>query len=234
MSHKPFDHIADAHRRIKDAHQAARGSKSSSGGSAVLREQLIDAAERLLAERQVSAITTRDIARAAGLSDGVLYNYFADKNDLVVAALVRRFDAQLMEFETGLPEPGKGDVEENLVAYAEAWFDLARAIMPIVAGLMSEPALAHRFFAEIHDEEYGMRRTFRRIGMYIRAEQGLGRLGDFEVHTAVFALAGSMMALVMAGMVGGRTEAESRDEIRGIVRTLLGGIGTGKAGHESR
>lgn len=45
-----------------------------------LREHLVDTAERLLAEKQVGAITTREIARAAGVSDGVLYNYFADKD----------------------------------------------------------------------------------------------------------------------------------------------------------
>ncbi|MCJ7712615.1 MAG: TetR/AcrR family transcriptional regulator, partial [Chloroflexi bacterium] len=224
MSHRPFDHLASAHRRVADAHKqaldahkAARGS-STSGGSAAIREQLVDAAERLLAERQVSAITTRDIARAAGLSDGVLYNYFSDKNELLVAALSRRFDSQLTEFEAGLPTPGEGDIEENLVAYAQAWFTLARATMPTVAGLMSEPDLMHRFLAEIHDEGRGMRRAFKRIAGYLKAEQGLGRLGGFDVSAAVTALVGSMVALGLGGMVTGRDEAESREQVRGIVR----------------
>ncbi len=73
-----------------ERHRAARNASkdSASRSGAELRELLIDAADRLLADRQVSAITTRDIARAAGLSDGVLYNYFANKNDLVVVALL--------------------------------------------------------------------------------------------------------------------------------------------------
>src|SRR5512140_2747206 len=36
-----------------------------------LRELLIDAVDRLLAQGSITAITTRDIARAAGVSDGV-------------------------------------------------------------------------------------------------------------------------------------------------------------------
>jgi AcrR family transcriptional regulator len=55
-----------------------------------LREHLLAAAERLLAESRPQALTTRAIARAAGVSDGVLYNYFADRDELVLEALVRR------------------------------------------------------------------------------------------------------------------------------------------------
>ncbi len=226
MSPNPLDHIASAHERMRSVHKRAAGGDSPPGGSPVIREQLIDAAERLLKERQVSAITTRDIARAAGLSDGVLYNYFANKNDLVVAALRRRFDAQLASFEANLPTPGEGDVEANLLAYAEAWFTLATSVMPTVVGLMSEPDLMHRFFDEIHGQDYGMRRTFGRVAAYLKAEQGLGRLRAFDVQAAVMTLVGSMMALGMSGMVTGRSEADSREQIRGIVTTLLTGLST--------
>jgi len=190
-----------------------------------LREQLIDAAERLLAERQVSAITTRDIARAAGLSDGVLYNYFANKADLVVAALLRRYEAQLLEFDAGLPAAGEGDVEDNLVAYSEALFTLAAATLPAVAGLMSEPELMNRFLLEIHGPDYGIQRTFGRVGAYLTEEQRIGRLGEFDVASAVIAFAGSMIALgFQAGLGGGSLDA-ARAQIPAIVRTLVTGIG---------
>ncbi len=231
MSPSPFDHLASAHRRIADAHKQAldahkarvRGT-APSGSSPEIREKLIDAAERLLAERQVSGITSRDIARAAGLSDGVLYNYFATKNDLVVAALLRRFDAQLTGYERDLPEPGSGDVEENLVAYALAWLGLATATMPTVVGLMSEPDLMHLFLGEIHDEERGIRRAFGRIVGYLTEEQGLGRLGDFDVEAAATAFVGSMVALGLQGVMTGQTDAEPGERVRKIVRTLVDGL----------
>src|SRR6266536_1308624 len=89
-----------------------------------LREHLIDVAERLLSERQVSAITTRDIARTAGVSDGVLYNYFADKNDLLLSGRVRRRAHIIPPFEADLPQPGTPTVEEHLGAHARAMLDL--------------------------------------------------------------------------------------------------------------
>ena len=47
--------------------------------SQTIEGSLIDAAASLLAERETTAVTAREIARRAGLSDGVLYNYFEDK-----------------------------------------------------------------------------------------------------------------------------------------------------------
>jgi AcrR family transcriptional regulator len=223
MSPNPLDHIAAAHQR---AFGTPRAAAPSSAGSPALREQLLDAAERLLADRQVSAITTRDIARAASLSVGVLYNYFADKNDLIVAALLRRYEAQLTVFEADLPAPGEGDVEANLVRYAEALFALASETLPSIAGLVSDPGLMHRFVAEIHGPEYGMRRTLGQIADYLVAEQGRGRLGAFDVTAAVTAFAGSMIALGFQGMVGGPSAGDPRAQIPGVVQTLVRGLGT--------
>ncbi|HVB64884.1 MAG TPA: TetR/AcrR family transcriptional regulator, partial [Nitrolancea sp.] len=85
--------------------KAVRG-RHDEDPSAALRELLITTAEQLLVEGQVADITTRDIARAAGVSIGVLYNYFASKNDLLVTALVRRVQRSVAQFDTDLPEPG--------------------------------------------------------------------------------------------------------------------------------
>ena len=219
MSHNPLEHLAAAHKR-------AFGTPRAAAPAGALREQLLDAAERLLADRQVSAITTRDIARAAGLSVGVLYNYFADKNDLIVAALLRRYEAQLAVFEADLPAAGEGDIEANLVRYAEALFALASETLPSIAGLVSDPALMHRFVAEIHGPEFGMQRTLGQIAAYLVAEQRLGRLGEFDVAAAVTAFAGSMIALGIQAMVGGSAPDDARAQIPVVVRTLVGGLGT--------
>src|SRR5262249_61477702 len=72
--------------------KATRGRAGNDPATA-LREHLINTAEKLLTEKQAGAITTREIARAAGVADGVLYNHFADKHDLILAAPIPR-DAQ--------------------------------------------------------------------------------------------------------------------------------------------
>jgi AcrR family transcriptional regulator len=52
-----------------------------------LREHLIATAERLIATVGTAGLTVRVIAREAGVADGVLYNHFADKEELLANAL---------------------------------------------------------------------------------------------------------------------------------------------------
>jgi AcrR family transcriptional regulator len=192
--------------------------------AAALREHLIDTADRLLAETQVGAITTREIARAAGVSDGVLYNHFADKHDLLLAALMRRYAQALNQFGSGLPEPGTGTVEANLVMYCEAALDLVSHALPMVAGLMSEPTLLHRFMVEIHREPHGPERLREPIAAYLTGEQRLGRLGEFPIEAALSLLIGPTLMLGFSELVGGAPRQTVVAAIPDIIRTLLNGV----------
>ena len=53
-----------------------------------LREYLIATAARMIGERGSAGLAVRDIAREARVADGVLYNYFEDKEDLLAHALL--------------------------------------------------------------------------------------------------------------------------------------------------
>ncbi|HZY75057.1 MAG TPA: helix-turn-helix domain-containing protein, partial [Jatrophihabitantaceae bacterium] len=59
------------------------------------REQILDCAVRLFGERPYAAVSTTDIARAAGVARGLLNHYFGTKRDLyleVVKAMVQMPD----------------------------------------------------------------------------------------------------------------------------------------------
>ena len=61
--------------------------RRSAAGAASRR--LLDAAARLVVEQGVEALTTRDIAEAAGVPVASLYQYFADKEDVLLALAER-------------------------------------------------------------------------------------------------------------------------------------------------
>jgi AcrR family transcriptional regulator len=203
--------------------KAVRGRVGDDPATA-LREHLIDTAERLLAERQVSTITTRDIARAAGLSDGVLYNYFADKNELLVAAMTRRYAGVLSRFDAGLPEPGSATVEQNLIMYARAALDVIAQTLPIAAGVFSEPVLLRRFIDEIHRQPYGPQRMRQPIADYLEGEKRLGRVGEIDAEAVLSLIIGPAIVLGFTSLITGRTQDELADQIPSIVRTLLHGL----------
>jgi AcrR family transcriptional regulator len=59
---------------------------------AARQSQILDAAERVFAARGYHGATTREIAAAADVSEGTLYNYFASKRDIFVGLLHSRTD----------------------------------------------------------------------------------------------------------------------------------------------
>jgi AcrR family transcriptional regulator len=69
------------------------------------REQLLASGARLLAARPYDEVSIEEIARAAGVSKGLLYHYFPTKKDFLIAALERGQDelAELTAPDPSLP-----------------------------------------------------------------------------------------------------------------------------------
>ena len=204
----------------------AVGGRVGDDPATVLREHLIDATDGLLSRSPIAAITTRDIARAVEVSDGVLYNYFDDKTALILAALVRRYQRLARRFYDALPAAGSATVEENLVAFANGSFDLLVEALPTVAGLLTEPLLLHRLLDEIHQGELGPQYMQARLGDYLREEQRLGRLpAAVDVTPAGTMLMGSVAVLALSIQFAPMPDrAALAAGLRPIVATILRGL----------
>ncbi len=203
--------------------RTARALAGRTGEPAVLmRDHLIDAADRLLAKSDVTSITARELARAAGVSDGVLYNHFADKNDLLVTALVRHFGRLVAELQADLPIPATATAEENLQRLAGSLLELHRAAFPLLGKLLAEPALLQRFVAEIHraGEPFGGAVIRELVVDYIAAEQRVGRLANVDASAAADLLIAGVALLALPWGAAPRD-----DRLRKLVRTLLNGLG---------
>lgn len=205
--------------------KAIRGRAGDDPATA-LREHLLDTAEGLLAERPAAGLTTREIARAAGVSDGVLYNYFADKNELVIIALVRRYVRLVRRFDTDLPMPGTATVEHNLLSYARASLEMHLDGLPIVAGLLTAPDLLQRFIAALHSDPYGPMLHQQRIVEYLLGEQRLGRLPGNDPQPATTLFTGATMMLALTSMMTGSRGQDLFAQLPGVVATLLHGLVT--------
>jgi AcrR family transcriptional regulator len=78
------------------------------------REALVDAAERAFAERGLSRTTVSDVARAAGVTRGLVYHYFPTMQDLADAVLDRRVTAFTDSVRDWDGRRTVGDVEQAL------------------------------------------------------------------------------------------------------------------------
>ena len=61
-----------------------------------MRELIADTARRLFAERGFEAVTVAEVARAADVSEGTVFNYFPTKEDLFYAGM-HAFEVELVE-----------------------------------------------------------------------------------------------------------------------------------------
>ena len=85
------------------------------------RAALIAAAIELVDERDVADISVTDLAGRAGLTRMTFYQHFPDRDSLLQAAGVERFEAALVDF-------GEGDGKRRgLVAGSQALLDLLSA-----------------------------------------------------------------------------------------------------------
>ena len=68
-----------------------RSPRKPKGQGAERREEILDAAQSLFAQKGVHAVSTRQIAEIAGISQPALYAYFATKDDIAAELCVRAF-----------------------------------------------------------------------------------------------------------------------------------------------
>lgn len=120
-----------------------------------LRQYLVGTAARLIDQRGSAGLTVRDIAREAHVADGVLYNYFRDKEDLLAHALLAHV-AMVMGSAPPMPEAGTGTVAENLALFIDRGFTLLARVTPAFAGLLAQQGVLSRFHAMVGgDEAFG-------------------------------------------------------------------------------
>ena len=236
-AHSPT-HETAANRRDAKARTASPPGRRTAR-SADVRHRLLGAAATLVAERQSTAITARDIARAAGVSDGVLYNHFEDKHDLILAALVERFERVAAEFRADVsattnpsvrsPEAPGGvnegaSLEARLGQLAAASLRLHASALPMLANVLSEPALFHRFMVAIHAPGLGPHVFMDPIEALVRAERDAGRTGDVEPAAAADLLVGSILLLALVELLGRQPRAETEARLRHAVHALVVGL----------
>jgi AcrR family transcriptional regulator len=134
------------------------------------REQLLDLGVRLLSTRSLDELSIEMLAEEAGISRGLLYHYFGNKQDFH-EAVVRRAADELIEVTA--PEPG-GEPLERLGRSLEAYVDYVVANYEGYSSLVRGAAGGNETLRRIYDEARAALtdRMFETAG-----EQGLIELG---------------------------------------------------------
>ena len=154
------------------------------------RQQLFDAAERILLRDGPAALTSRAVTTEAGFAKGVLHRHFADF-DAFLAELVEDRIARLDPQAAALQEAaGTGTVAGNLTGALEALFgSVAVAILPLVT---FRDELRARLREAGHSGIPIMTEATAMIASYLTAERDLGRIAvDAGIATLAPTLIGA-------------------------------------------
>jgi AcrR family transcriptional regulator len=183
------------------------------------REQLFDAAERVLLRDGPNALTSRAIAVEARCAKGVLHRHFADF-DAFLAELVLDRIARIDNQAAALRESaGTATVSGNLASALIALFGpLAVAILSLVIsrdGLRARLRQAGSAGIPLLAEGAAM------IASYLAAERDLGRIAaDADVDTLAPTLIGAAH-LLFTGWDGAPVTTEA---VRKVATTVIAGV----------
>jgi AcrR family transcriptional regulator len=83
------------------------------------RDQILDAANALFAERAYDEVSIEDIASSAGVTRGLVHHYFGGRNDVYIA-LLERLGAQR---EEQLPPPVGRSARARVADTVSRWLD---------------------------------------------------------------------------------------------------------------
>ncbi len=184
-----------------------------------VREQLFDAAERVLLRDGPNALTSRAVTTEAGCAKGVLHRHFADFDAFLAELVLDRIGRMDPQAAALRESAGTGTVVGNLTGALTALFEsVAVAIVPLIT-----------FRDELRAR---LRQTWPAgvpvltdaavmIASYLSAERELGRIAaDADVDTLAPTLIGAGH-LLFADRTGAPPEAGA---VRRMVITVIAGV----------
>jgi AcrR family transcriptional regulator len=191
------------------------------------RDRLIAAAETVLRERGLSHLSTREVARAAGVAEGALYHHFEDKNELILAVIAGNGPRYLDSIRNLPLSVGLHTVRENLEGLAWVTYDFHRHAIPITCALLADTALLERHRRILRANKVGPTNTYEALNGYLGAEQRMGRIAKKQDPIAVSTLligACFQLAFLETYWAQKVSRAEARKKTDGIVASLMIGL----------
>jgi AcrR family transcriptional regulator len=203
---------------VPDIEPAKRGRGRPSTGA---REAIVAAALELIGDHGLARLTTREIARRAGVSEASVFYHYGDKIGLLQAAVLAGL-GPLKSLDPGTPA-GHSDrpLAETLLQTAaalESFFDRA---LPLLETVQSDPALRAEFADGLVKRDRGPHRGVRFVHEQLTAltERGLVR-SDANTEAAALLLVGACFLRAWSRRLAGARRERTLPSLDETVRAL--------------
>ena len=181
------------------------------------RNQILDAAAQVFAEKGFHRATTREIASTAGISEGTIYNYFDNKEGLLIGIMVRL--AQLESMNEELVEALQGDVREFFVTMfsqrsnrIQQVQEMLKAVLPEV---MVNPELREPFYQQF------VLRIGTLLEQYIRTRIDLEHVRPVDAALVARAVQGMFVGMLILRILGDEPLQAGWDDVPEVLATMI-------------
>jgi AcrR family transcriptional regulator len=195
------------------------------------RDRILDGALEVMRSRGLARATIKEIARAAGISEALIYKLFTDKTDLLLCVFAERLPWGTALHDDVTNRVGKRTVAENLTTMLIEIEQLFDASLPIAMALFSDVKLMAREVEALQARGGpGPGIIIQHVSDYLRAEQVAGRVRTgVPIEAAATTLVATSLhhAFQAFFYVGGHGEDSQKAFgvlADGVVATVLNGI----------
>lgn len=193
--------------------QARRRGRPPAGA----REAILTAAWDLISEAGLATLTTREVARRAGVSEASVFYHFGDKAGLLEQVVL----TGLAPLKAPAPGPGGESLAGTLGRLAtalEAFFDHA---MPVLAAIQSDASLRRSFVRRLVDGDLGPHRGVQMLSqqLAVLSADGLADPG-VDPSAASLLLIGACFLRSWERQMTGAERARTLPALPDVVHTL--------------
>ena len=188
------------------------------------REALLCISLRLFSEKGFHGTSIRDIAREAGITEGLIYHYFQSKKDLLKAIVAASVDDSEVYQNSELLE--SAPIDQALWKIGVDVLERLRKKKEIFRLMLAEAGLFERdgdhFFPKLVYEN-----RMIRLGDFLKRRMARGEIRKTEPVLLARQFTGSLVAFfIFQEILQGKKVApvESGDFLKGLVEVFMNGI----------
>lgn len=170
----------------------------------------------------LSGVTTRQISKEVGCSEGALYVHFKGRLELFLAMLEESLPNMLVPLQELRDSVGRGSPNRNLAIALQGIFNFHRRVLPVTCGLFAEPELLDAYRQSLARQGKGPHLSMAALADYIVAEQRLRRLASgVDPELAAYLLMSSSFFRAFMELFSGKP---SQLSWAGFVKRLIAAI----------
>lgn len=171
------------------------------------RRQILEAAIKTFSERGFHKTTIRDISQEAGIAVGTIYNYFKNKEDLLIGLLdmMNESSDRNQDFATGKDKP----LSQFMESYMTHRFQLIGQNLDFFRAVLPE-VITNRSLRETYLEQI-ISPTMEIATDFFRKKNDTGSIATGDIKLTTRIIAASVLGLLMLRLIGDK-EVDARWE----------------------